>query len=1339
MDAERPASPRSLPPSIGRYRIQGRLGKGAMGVVYSGYDDMMERSVAIKVMMADLEEDPETSVRFYREARSAGQLAHPNVITIFDMGEDNGRLFIVMELLEGETLNKYLERPEAADVESKIDLMIQICEGLAAAHSRGIFHRDVKPGNLLVRPNGDLKIVDFGIARLASSNMTASGLIFGTPDYMSPEQACGHEVDQRSDIFSSGAVFYLMLTGRKPFAAPDLTAVLAKVQSEDPLPIRETEAPAPLARLVMKALSKNPDGRDQSCGHMAAELERLKRDLEIEARQWIGDCNQRLPLLESLANQRRTLIDALDVVPAPPDLEGSRVTLLGDRASLTEPYRRSAVADLLAGIEKVHTAAVEDVDKWQRALKAVEDGSRAVAAGRAREAIAHLELALRIEPASKRASAEADRCRRTIAEQRAIDDRAKALLDEARKAAAAKHWQAAIVLCNDALTLDSPAEEATALKRKALEAIEAEARERGVECERALGRAETHRRKKRFQEAILELERARGFSPNATELHLFEERLRASIAQAERGTQVAQEAAQAIAAARQAFSSGQPDRAIADLRSFQARAPETAIAAEISRLEAEAKRMAAAERRAAEAAVHANAAETALAAGNSQQALELATRALAIDPGHLLARKVSGLAGAEVRQQAETKARAATAAQRIEEAKQQMARGKFQKARALVAAAADLNPASSQHKLVFAWIQEEEARVAAEAERQRLAKQRAKAVAPILDRARAAEAQRDYERAAWTAENALALDLDCAEAKEILRRAREQLQAQPELADETVDLTNGAGRSGDPDDTVSLTRPIGLWGRVTDVFRRWTQREGTVAREEKRQTDESQRVKTLPGLLRGKHVAKLLIFRGEAMHAQVELTGQTVRIGRSPQDEIVLEDPGRGVSRTHAEIRFEGGRYVLVDNQSQNGIWVSGSRVSSVVLEPDVVASVGPFRLMIEAPVKAGAVRATDMQTEVIPRLDQPTGPLLEDGGRVPEEPAPRPRVADAPKVRRWYEQPRTWVVTGAAASLIAASGFAVYMLLQKQRPTFDLAVARAMVDGGNCQQAVVEHIDPALRANPNDATALELRRRCTTPPPAPEPPVVPPPPTATQQLDEAETLIAAKDCPKALDKINEVLATDPNNERAKVLAAGANACITPPPRVPRVPTDPLAVRRPPSEGGLEPLPKELEEDYQSRMLAMRARYDNAVSMLQKNRYVQAAREFEQIAKQVPDGYLELAQRLDAARNVIKDEAKKSFDAAQAAENRGDFDAATDGYLRARELDPGIQIDERVRRIADQKLLLGRRKCSEGQLDFSYGTNPAAAIAAFQEVIKLLPPSEPCYAIARDRLKQLGK
>jgi hypothetical protein len=843
VEPEQPAPRRKLPRNIGRYRIVDRLGKGAMGVVYSAHDELMERTVAIKVMMTDIEDDPETSTRFYREARSAGQLVHPNVITIFDMGEDEGRPFIVMELLEGWTLNKYLERPEAADVDSKINLMIQICAGLHAAHTHGVFHRDIKPGNLLVRPNGELKIVDFGIARLASSSMTASGLIVGTPDYMSPEQARGHEVDHRSDIFSAGAVFYLMLTGRKPFAAPDLTGVLAKVQSEAPLPIRETEAPAQLARLVMKALAKPVAERYQTCARMISELEHLRRERETETRKWVDECGQRLQALESLTNQRRPLIAALNILPAPADVEATRGELLDRRALLTEPYRRLAVEDLLAEIKKAQELSAEQVDMWQRALKSVEDGQRAAQAGATREAIPHFEMALRIEPASRRASAEADRCRATIEAQRAIDERAGAMIAEARKAAAAKEWRAVIVLCEDALRLDARAEEATALKRVAADAIEAETRERRRECERALGRAEALQSKGRFQEATLEIARARALDPSPA-VDAADERLRESSAVAERDVRWGQQAAEAIAAARNTFSGGRRDEALAELRSFHARVPHAMVAAEIARLDAEAKHIAAAERRAAEAAEHAKAAEAALAGGNPEQALVLATRALAIDPGHLLARKVSGLSSAEVKQRSEAKARAERAARHLDEAKEQIARGKFQKARELVSAAAGLDPANSQHKLMLARIQEEEARAAAEAERQRLAKQRAKAVAPILERARAAEARLDYERAAWTAENALAVDLDCEEAKDILKRARAQLEANPRNLDDTVDLTGGGtGLPAAEDDTVSLTRPTGLWERMADALRKWTQGQGTETHKN-RQADNPQRMKT---------------------------------------------------------------------------------------------------------------------------------------------------------------------------------------------------------------------------------------------------------------------------------------------------------------------------------------------------------------------------------------------------------------------------------------------------------------------------------------------------------------
>ena len=236
-----------------------------MGVVYRARDEAVGRDVALKVLMADIEDDPDIRTRFYREAEAAARLSHPNIITIFDVGEDGDRFFIVMELLRGATLKEFLKQGEADALERKLDLMIQLCAGLGAAHNASIYHRDIKPGNIFVRADGMLKILDFGVARLASSSMTAAGFIVGTPDYMSPEQARGADIDGRSDIFSLGGVFYFMLTGRKPFPASDLPTLFHQIQSEDPPPPLGVEAPPELTTLIMKALSKKRETRYQCC------------------------------------------------------------------------------------------------------------------------------------------------------------------------------------------------------------------------------------------------------------------------------------------------------------------------------------------------------------------------------------------------------------------------------------------------------------------------------------------------------------------------------------------------------------------------------------------------------------------------------------------------------------------------------------------------------------------------------------------------------------------------------------------------------------------------------------------------------------------------------------------------------------------------------------------------------------------------------------------------------------------------------------------------------------------------------------------------------------------
>jgi serine/threonine-protein kinase len=293
-----------LPERIGHYRVTGRIGRGAMGVVYSGRDERTGRAVALKVMMADLEGDAETRERFSREANVAGKMLHRNVINVYEMGEEDGRLYMVMELLEGETLGDYMKRVGQLPLEHALDLMMQVCEGLAIAHAHAIVHRDIKPGNLFVLRDGGLKILDFGVARLANSSMTASGFIVGTPDFMSPEQARGREIDQRSDVFSAGAVFYYMLSGTKPFTAPDLPAVLHKVNSVDPAPLAPEQCPPGLWRILMKALAKPSAARYADMGQLLADLVRFEQEFDNQTRAMAAAARDLAIEVTTLARER---------------------------------------------------------------------------------------------------------------------------------------------------------------------------------------------------------------------------------------------------------------------------------------------------------------------------------------------------------------------------------------------------------------------------------------------------------------------------------------------------------------------------------------------------------------------------------------------------------------------------------------------------------------------------------------------------------------------------------------------------------------------------------------------------------------------------------------------------------------------------------------------------------------------------------------------------------------------------------------------------------------------------------------------------------------------------
>ncbi len=274
----------AVPERIGKYRVLEPIGRGGMGSVYKAHDPALDRMVAIKVMTEGAEPGTEARERFLREAQSAARLNHPNIVTVYELGEDQGEVFIVMELLEGQPLTRIITAEPPWTLGQKLGLMTQICEGLAFAHQRGVIHRDIKPGNIFVLQNGQVKILDFGIARVAASELTRTGLLMGTPNYMSPEQARGRRTDARSDIFSVGVVFYELLCGHRPFVGEDYFETMEKVRSEEPPPLaaQNPALPPALVQVVHRTLAKEPSGRYQTLDDVRQDLLPVRDGVEGE-------------------------------------------------------------------------------------------------------------------------------------------------------------------------------------------------------------------------------------------------------------------------------------------------------------------------------------------------------------------------------------------------------------------------------------------------------------------------------------------------------------------------------------------------------------------------------------------------------------------------------------------------------------------------------------------------------------------------------------------------------------------------------------------------------------------------------------------------------------------------------------------------------------------------------------------------------------------------------------------------------------------------------------------------------------------------------------------------
>lgn len=418
--------------TFGKYRLEAKIGQGAMGEVYRAHDTALGRDVAVKTILANMGSDDTLRKRFLREAQSAARLNHPNIIKVYDFGEQHGRLYMAMELLEGHDLKQAIAERRLGSLDDKLALMQQIAEGLAFAHRHEVVHRDLKPANVHVQPDGSVKIMDFGLARLSGSDMTRSGMIMGTPHYMSPEQVRGERVDARSDVFSVGCIFYEVLTERKPFEADSMHAVLFKVLQDEPPPVRDwtPDLPVVVEQVLARALAKQPDERFADAAALQVALEQAREALdEGRGAQPLDD----LPLapsasaLPATTSAARPATAGHDTQPPRQVSSGAKLLLgLGSAVGAVVVGVALAAFVMRGRTAAPATAPAGQVDSLARAVAGTQTelARKKLEAGDYEGARRQAEQALGLDPANADAKALLERAKRILTERQRVAEEA---------------------------------------------------------------------------------------------------------------------------------------------------------------------------------------------------------------------------------------------------------------------------------------------------------------------------------------------------------------------------------------------------------------------------------------------------------------------------------------------------------------------------------------------------------------------------------------------------------------------------------------------------------------------------------------------------------------------------------------------------------------------------------------------------------------------------------------------------------------------------------------------------------------------------------------------------
>jgi len=463
-----------------------------MGVVYKALDPKIDRILAIKTISARLDEEPDLQERFRQEARSAARLSHQNIITIYDYDEEEGLAYLAMEYLEGEDLKSKIRNRASLSLDEKLRIMAEVCEGLSHAHKMGIVHRDVKPGNIFITTSGEVKILDFGLARLASSDLTKTGVSMGTPAYMSPEQLRSEKVDFRSDIFSAGVLFYELLTYKRPFHGNSDFAISIKIlqQEPDPIEIHNSSIPPDVSAIVLRALAKERSARYRGMDEMVGALGQARTLNEKFAHipvapqtppgTHVTPVQEQKPTPPSPRTRSAESVKAAGhgtPGPAPPiagDPRGTETVITSGKGIITSPIRGHLL--LAAGALVIGLALVVAAFFYYRQapLESPGNGVRIAAAGallekqQFEEAIVLLQGVLTLEPENERA--------RQVFERAVQQQKVANLLEQARELADQKHYEDSRAVLNQILAVDPNHRRALALRDNMASAIAATGR-----------------------------------------------------------------------------------------------------------------------------------------------------------------------------------------------------------------------------------------------------------------------------------------------------------------------------------------------------------------------------------------------------------------------------------------------------------------------------------------------------------------------------------------------------------------------------------------------------------------------------------------------------------------------------------------------------------------------------------------------------------------------------------------------------------------------------------------------------------------------------------------------